>query len=115
VVEEGSNRKRDLAGYRRMELAKAHERLDGARAGSTAMAAWNETARRLHVALPDSTFAIWLAPIRLVGAEGTTLFLTAPEQSRPWIERRYSQLIREALQGTGYSEVEFVASEETAS
>lgn len=67
--------------------------------------------RRLAAAVPESTFGIWLAPIEPVGADGATLLLAAPDGIREWVQRRYTRLIIEALEGTGYTAVEFVAGE----
>ncbi len=58
---------------------------------------WQGVQGRLRVSVPDSTFRLWLEPLRPVGAQGTTLFLSAPEGIRAWVERRYASLIREAL------------------
>jgi chromosomal replication initiator protein len=48
-----------------------------------------------------------LEPLSLDGVQGGTLFLSAPEGIRAWVERRYSSLIREALAGTSLREVSF--------
>ena len=53
--------------------------------------------RRLRASVPDSTFNLWLKPLRVVGSRGSTLYLTAPDGIRAWVERRYTALIREAL------------------
>jgi chromosomal replication initiator protein len=58
---------------------------------------WEDVRRRLRAAVPESTFKIWLEPLRPVGAQGATLYLAAPEGIQTWVERRYSQLLREAL------------------
>ncbi len=66
-------------------------------AGQNLEALWEEIQRRLQAAVPESTFKIWLEPLRAVGAQGATLYLTAPDGIRTWVERRYSSLLREAL------------------
>jgi chromosomal replication initiator protein len=58
---------------------------------------WQDVQNRLRVSVPPSTFQLWLEPIRAVGAQAGTLYLTAPDSIRAWTERRYSGLIREAL------------------
>jgi chromosomal replication initiator protein len=68
-------------------------------AGQNLEALWQDVRRRLRAAVPDSTFKIWLEPLRAVGAQGTTLYLAAPEGIRAWVERRYAPLLREALAG----------------
>jgi chromosomal replication initiator protein len=60
-------------------------------------ALWEDVQRRLRTAVPESTFKIWLEPLRAVGAQGTTLYLAAPEGIQTWVERRYISLLREAL------------------
>jgi chromosomal replication initiator protein len=59
---------------------------------------WEEIRRRLQASVPDSTFKLWLEPLRVVGAAGETLYLAAPENVQAWVERRYSKLIVEALE-----------------
>jgi chromosomal replication initiator protein len=60
-------------------------------------ALWDEVRERLRAAVPDSTFTIWLDPLEAIAAEGTTLYLTAPDGIRTWVERRYSPLLRQTL------------------
>jgi chromosomal replication initiator protein len=58
---------------------------------------WRAVQERLKSSVPESTYRLWLEPLEAAGAEGQTLFLTAPEGIRAWTERRYSSLIAEAL------------------
>jgi chromosomal replication initiator protein len=60
-------------------------------------ALWRQTQERLKASVPESTYRLWLEPLEAAGAEGDTLFLTAPEGIRAWSERRYASLIAEAL------------------
>jgi chromosomal replication initiator protein len=87
--------------------------------GQNLEALWGDVKDRLRGAVPESTFKIWLEPLRAIGAQGSTLYLTAPDGVRNWVERRYSQLLREALVAieAPLSEVSFSASkpEETSS
>jgi chromosomal replication initiator protein len=55
----------------------------------------------LRASLPESTFQLWLEPLKVVGSRSETLLLSAPEGIRAWTERRYAGLIREALRGAG--------------
>ena len=64
-------------------------------------ALWRDTQERLRASVPNSTFRLWLEPLRAVGAQGDTLFLTAPEGIQAWVKRRYASLIREALAAAG--------------
>jgi chromosomal replication initiator protein len=60
-------------------------------------ALWRATQERLKSSVPESTYRLWLEPLKVAGAAGDTLFLSAPEGIRAWAERRYSSLIAEAL------------------
>jgi len=72
---------------------------------------WRAAQQRLSSSVPDSTWRLWLEPLEAVGAEGETLFLSAPEGIRAWTERRYSALIAEALReaGTPFQQVSFAS------
>jgi chromosomal replication initiator protein len=73
-------------------------------------AAWRATRDQLRGSVPDSTFRLWLDPLRAVGGRGSTLLVAAPDRIRPWVERRYAGLIEEALRRCDlpYDEVAFV-------
>jgi chromosomal replication initiator protein len=58
---------------------------------------WRTAREELEASLPRSTFNLWLAPLRLVGVHGSTLYLSAPDGVREWVERRYATLVLEAL------------------
>jgi chromosomal replication initiator protein len=60
-------------------------------------ALWQAVQDRLRASLPESTYRLWLEPLEAAGVKGETLFLTAPDGIRAWSERRYSDLIAEAL------------------
>jgi chromosomal replication initiator protein len=64
---------------------------------------WRATQEKLKLSVPESTFRLWLEPLRVVGAGAGVLYLTAPEGVRTWAERRYSGLIAEALAGSDSS------------
>ena len=68
------------------------------------------------VAELESTFRLWLEPVRAVSAQGSTLFLTAPPAIRTWVERRYGGELEAALrrQESGLSEIDFVDGEGAA-
>jgi chromosomal replication initiator protein len=74
---------------------------------------WEEVQAQLRSSVPESTFRLWLEPLRAVGARGRTLYVTAPDGIRAWVERRYSSLIRDGLAGAGvpFDEVSFEAVE----
>jgi chromosomal replication initiator protein len=60
-------------------------------------ALWQATQERLRASVLESTYRLWLEPLRAVGADDDAIYLTAPEGIRAWAERRYSALIAEAL------------------
>jgi len=74
-------------------------------------ALWREVQARLRASVPDSTYRLWLEPVQTAGTQGSTLYLTAPEGIRTWVERRYASLIREALAaaGTSLCDIAFIA------
>ena len=78
---------------------------------------WDDVQGRLRLAVPESTFKLWLEPLRAVGTQDATLYLTAPDGIRPWVERRYSALIREALENgeAGLRDVSFTGIPASAS
>ena len=65
----------------------------------------------MRASVPESTFRIWLEPLRPVAIRGQTLQLAAPDGIRTWTERRYGDLIAAALSETesGLSSVAFTA------
>ncbi len=77
-------------------------------------AIWREIQGQLRESVPTSTFKLWLEPIRAVGARGGTLYLSAPDGIRAWVERRYSTLIRDVLARleASVTEISFAGGEE---
>ena len=75
---------------------------------------WENVRKRLRASVPPSTFQLWLEPLEVVGGHGKVLHLSAPDGIRAWTERRYSTLIRDALEtvGGGLTEVSFAAPKE---
>jgi chromosomal replication initiator protein len=71
-------------------------------------ALWRDAKERLRSSVPESTFKLWLEPLAAASRRGETLYLSAPDGVRAWVERRYSSLIREALaDANGLSDVSF--------
>jgi chromosomal replication initiator protein len=79
-------------------------------------ATWRATQERLRESVPESTYNLWLAPLKAVGADLETVYLKAPEGKGAWVERRYSALISAALAdcGTELRQVSFAAPQEGA-
>jgi chromosomal replication initiator protein len=78
-------------------------------------ALWRATQERLRASVPDSTYRLWLEPLKATACDAETLFLTAPESIRAWAERRYTALIVAALadSGTPLRQVSFAPPEPT--
>jgi chromosomal replication initiator protein len=77
---------------------------------------WARVRRELEAALPSSTFRLWLDPLRVVAAQGSTLFIAAPQPVRAWVERRYSSQLLAAVrdQAPSLTEIAFVEAEAPA-
>jgi len=77
---------------------------------------WRNAQECLRGSVPESTFRLWLEPLKAVGADVDTLYLEAPEGIRAWAERRYSGLISQALEagGTGLTRISFAAPRDAA-
>jgi chromosomal replication initiator protein len=55
---------------------------------------WQHIADGLRSAVPESTFEIWLAPLRPVSLEDRTLTLSAPPELRAWIAERFGRVLQ---------------------
>jgi chromosomal replication initiator protein len=77
---------------------------------------WARVTGQLEAALPSSTFRLWLEPLRVVAAQGSTLFVAAPQPVRAWVERRYSGQLLAAVreQAPSLTEIAFVEAEAPA-
>ncbi|HWB69089.1 MAG TPA: chromosomal replication initiator protein DnaA [Solirubrobacterales bacterium] len=64
-------------------------------------ALWRDIRARLATSVPESTFKLWLDPLKVVGAQRGALYLSAPQNIAAWVERRYSSLIRDVLLEAG--------------
>jgi len=72
-------------------------------------ALWERVRRDLRTSLPVSTYKLWLEPLRPVSAQDRTLYLTAPDSVRAWVERRYERILVEVLRRhTGGVETQIV-------
>ena len=56
--------------------------------------AWQRIDAEVRRAVTDSTYAIWLEPLRPVELTGDTLVLAAPDELRTWIADRYGPLLQ---------------------
>jgi chromosomal replication initiator protein len=71
---------------------------------------WLRARAELEASLPRSTFKLWLEPLRVVRLHDSTLYLSAPDGVREWVERRYASRVLEALrrQTPSVSAIEFL-------
>jgi chromosomal replication initiator protein len=69
---------------------------------------WNRVREELEAALPSSTFRLWLEPLQAISAQGSTLFVAAPQAVRAWVERRYAGQLRAAVRNVAPSLTELV-------
>jgi chromosomal replication initiator protein len=62
---------------------------------------WQSIQPTLKRRLFDSAWRMWIEPVSPSAVRGTTLYLEAPEPIRIWVERRYLEVITEALASSG--------------
>jgi chromosomal replication initiator protein len=60
--------------------------------------AWQRIAAEMRRAVTDSTYAIWLAPLRPVILDPGRLVVSAPDQLRTWVADRYGPLLERVAQ-----------------
>jgi chromosomal replication initiator protein len=58
--------------------------------------AWQRIDAELRRAVTDSTYAIWLEPLRAVQLTAETLVIAAPDHLRSWVTDRYGPLVEQA-------------------
>jgi chromosomal replication initiator protein len=76
---------------------------------------WQAVNDRLRASVPEPTFRLWLEPLRAAAAQGDTLYIKAPDGIRAWVERRYANLISQALAqvAAGLRQVSFTPPDES--
>jgi chromosomal replication initiator protein len=111
----GSARGPGLSSPRAGASRESQERRSGVRdqlpdaAGEELAGAWRQIREDLRASLPDSTYRLWLDPLRIAAARGSTLYLTAPKQVRVWVERRYADLLGRTVRAhSPFEEIRFV-------
>jgi chromosomal replication initiator protein len=55
---------------------------------------WPKIQAELRRAVTDSTYHLWLAPLRAHGMDGDTLLIAAPEEIRTWVTERFSRVLQ---------------------
>ena len=54
---------------------------------------WPQIQAELRRAVTDSTYHLWLAPLRARGMEGDALLVGAPEEIRTWVADRFARVL----------------------
>ncbi len=57
---------------------------------------WSQIQAELRRTVTDSTYHLWLAPLRVRALESETLLVGAPEEIRTWVADRFSRVLRDA-------------------
>lgn len=75
---------------------------------------WKRVSEELRAGVPATTFRLWIEPLRAVSVQGSTLYLSAPETVRSWVERRYRGAIADALRrhSAGLEDVSLIGERE---
>jgi chromosomal replication initiator protein len=75
---------------------------------------WQRVRAELESTLPRSTLELWLDPLRVVSARGSTLVLSAPSSVRAWVERRYADAVLAAVRrhAPALTELHFLSGDE---
>src|SRR3954467_2230790 len=55
---------------------------------------WQRITEELQRAVPESTFEIWLAPLRAVSLDAAHLTVSAPPELRAWVSERFGRLLQ---------------------
>jgi chromosomal replication initiator protein len=58
---------------------------------------WSQIQAELRRAVTDSTYHLWLAPLRARALDGATLLVAAPEETRSWVADRFSRVLQAAV------------------
>jgi chromosomal replication initiator protein len=59
-------------------------------------AIWTRVQAELRASVTDTTYELWLAPLRPIGFEGDVLLVEAPGPSRGWVADRFSAVLDDA-------------------
>lgn len=57
---------------------------------------WTRLQAELRHRVPESTYDVWLAPLRWGGTEGDRLVVLAPAEVRGWVAQRFAGVLEEA-------------------
>src|SRR3954453_21853494 len=56
-------------------------------------ATWGAIQRELRATVTDSTYHLWLEPLRLEALDGPRLLVGAPDGMRTWVADRYARVL----------------------
>src|SRR3954469_9307534 len=56
-------------------------------------ATWGAIQRELRATVTDSTYPLWLEPLRLEAVDGPKLLVGAPDGMRTWVADRYARVL----------------------
>ncbi|HET6508815.1 MAG TPA: chromosomal replication initiator protein DnaA [Baekduia sp.] len=57
---------------------------------------WTRLQAELRQRVPESTFDVWLAPLRCGGVDGASVVVLAPSEVHNWVEQRFASVLRDA-------------------
>jgi chromosomal replication initiator protein len=60
---------------------------------------WTRLQAELRHRVPESTYDVWLAPLRWGGLDGERLVVLAPADVRAWVQQRFVGVLEEAARG----------------
>ncbi|HWI73576.1 MAG TPA: DnaA N-terminal domain-containing protein, partial [Baekduia sp.] len=60
---------------------------------------WTRLQAELRHRVPESTYDVWLAPLRWGGLDGERLVVLAPADVRAWVQQRFVGLLEDAARG----------------
>ncbi len=55
---------------------------------------WSQIQAELRRAVTDSTYHLWLEPLRAEGRDGDALLVSAPEEIRSWVADRFARVLQ---------------------
>lgn len=112
-VRAGSRRKRDLAAVKAAAAARQRDNEDywraDCRTSTAADLAWQSVRGRLADLLDESTFRMWLAPLKLAGETRGALLLEAPDGIVSWVQRCYGRMLGDTIRELSQFRGAFVA------
>lgn len=63
--------------------------------------AWHRVRQQMQVAVPESSWAIHLSTVQLVGVDGEVLVADSPDDTRTWVTNRFLKVIEQCAGAQG--------------